>query len=148
VTATLQQRVEAVYRECDRLAGLPYVFSGGHNSQWKPSLDYAQGIGEHGAGIDCSAGASFALRAGGILWNPRPPLPLATGNLIEWGEPGVGRWLTLYVRNDNIEQHCGLRFNGLPAFQHEWWQAANPNDGVGWLALNITGMQARHWPGT
>lgn len=142
---SLKPRVEAVYQECGRLVGTPYVFSGAHNSRWLPSLDYANGISAPGAGIDCSSGCSIALRAGGLCWSPRPPFPLSTANFIEWGDPGPGELMTLWVRNDSVEQHCGLQFHG---FDQEWWQASNPRSGVGWLQLDTAGFQARHWAQT
>lgn len=149
MTGSLLDRVKQSYKEAERLTGLPYVFSGGHNSQWKPSLSYATGIGAPGAGIDCSAGVSYVLRAGGFCWGPRAPLPLATGNFMEWGIEGVGKWLSLYCRNDSVEQHCGLRFSiGEPGFENTYWQAPHTGEDVGWLTLDITDMRAAHWPST
>lgn len=150
MTASMLDRVKAVYMECGDLTGLPYRFSGGHNQLFLPSLDYAEGIGAPGAGVDCSAGASFALRAGGLLSVPRAVLPLATGNFVAWGDPGLGRWLTVWVRNDRAEQHMGFEFSiDLTGFYSKrFWQAANPRDGVGWIDLDTTGMQPRHARGT
>jgi hypothetical protein len=138
-------RVKLCYAKAGSLVGLPYVFSGGHNSLWLPSLSFAQGIGTKGAGVDCSSGVSIVLRAGGMCWNPRPPFPLSTGNLMEWGEEGLGLYMSVYVRNDAVEEHTGLWFNPR-FFEHEWWQAPHTGADVGWMTLDTTGMIVRHWP--
>lgn len=146
---TLLARVKQVYVECGDLAGVPYVFSGGHNPQFLPSLSFGNGIGAPGAGYDCSSGASTALRAGGLLAIPRAPVPLDTAQFLTWGQPGLGRWLTVWVRNDSVEQHMGLEFSIATSgfYAKRWWQAANPRNGIGWLTLDTTGMMPRHWLG-
>ena len=149
VEKDLLRRVKQVYVECGDLVGTPYRFAGGHNSLWLPSLSYADGIGAPGAGVDCSSGSSIALRAGGLCSNPRPPFPLSSGNFMGYGKPGAGRWLTVHANT----HHMGLEFT-IPRsldptgfYQNQWFQAANPTAGVGWITLDTTGMVSRHWPG-
>jgi cell wall-associated NlpC family hydrolase len=61
------------------IADFPYVFGGGHGS----FVDNA---------YDCSGSVSYALAAGGLL-----KTPLVSGDLAHWGEPGPGRWITIYA---------------------------------------------------
>jgi cell wall-associated NlpC family hydrolase len=61
------------------IADFPYVFGGGHGS----FVDNA---------YDCSGSVSYALAAGGLL-----SAPLVSGDLAHWGEPGPGRWITIYA---------------------------------------------------
>jgi hypothetical protein len=61
------------------IADFPYVFGGGHGS----FVDNA---------YDCSGSVSYALAAGGLLSSP-----LVSGDLAQWGEPGPGRWITIYA---------------------------------------------------
>lgn len=154
---TMLDRVKSVYRECGLLVGLPYVFSGGHNPQFLPSLAYARGIGAPGAGYDCSSADSVGLRAGGLLFNPRPALPLSTIDFLEhWGEDGPGEWMTLHIIQTALEEHMAIEFN-IPTsiansfYSEHWFQAANPRLGIGWIPLSpeeIAIATQKHWSGT
>ncbi len=61
------------------IADFPYIWGGGH----------ASFIAN---GYDCSGSVSYALAAGGLL-----SAPLVSGELASWGEPGPGRWITIYA---------------------------------------------------
>ncbi|HMS73459.1 MAG TPA: hypothetical protein PKB03_10535, partial [Baekduia sp.] len=61
------------------IAGLPYIYGGGHGSF-------------RAAGYDCSGSISYALAAGGLLDSP-----LASGPFMSWGKPGPGKWITVYA---------------------------------------------------
>jgi cell wall-associated NlpC family hydrolase len=61
------------------IADFPYIWGGGH----------ASFIAN---GYDCSGSVSYALAAGGLLSSP-----LVSGDLASWGEPGPGRWITIYA---------------------------------------------------
>lgn len=155
---TMLDRVKAVYRACGLLVGLPYVFSGGHNPQFLPSLGYARGIGVPGAGYDCSSADSVGLRAGGLLFNPRPALPLSTVDFLEhWGKLGSGQWMTLHIINTPTEEHMAIQFN-IPRptpndmfYDNQWFQASNPENGIGWIPLSpeeIAASVQKYWPGS
>lgn len=58
----------------------PYVWGGGHGS----FRDY---------GYDCSGTVSFALHGAGAIGSP-----LASNDLMRFGERGRGRWFTIYSR--------------------------------------------------
>ena len=61
------------------IATLPYVWGGGHGSF-------------HASGYDCSGSVSYALAAAGLLSSP-----LDSTGFESWGEPGPGRWITVYA---------------------------------------------------
>jgi hypothetical protein len=153
MTAMLD-RVKKIYVQCGLLVGTPYIYSGGHNPQFLPSLGYARGIGAPGAGYDCSSADSVGLRAGGMLFNPRPALPLSTVDFLEhWGEFGAGRWMTLHIINKPDEEHMAIEFNipGGGFYSENWFQAANEKIGIGWFPLSqkeIAESVQKNWPGS
>ena len=61
------------------IATLPYVWGGGHGSF-------------HASGYDCSGSVSYALAAAGLLSSP-----LDSTGFESWGEPGLGKWITVYA---------------------------------------------------
>jgi hypothetical protein len=63
----------------NRIAGFPYRFGGGHGSF-------------HDSAYDCSGTVSNVLHAAGRLGSP-----LDSGELMSWGAPGRGRWITVYA---------------------------------------------------
>jgi peptidoglycan hydrolase-like protein with peptidoglycan-binding domain len=86
--------VQAIIAAGNRIAGLPYVYGGGHGN-W---ID---------TGYDCSGSVSFALHGGGLLSSP-----LASGDFETWGDAGPGTWVTLYANGGHIFMViAGLRFD-------------------------------------
>jgi len=63
----------------NRIAGFPYRFGGGHRSF-------------HDSAYDCSGSVSYVLHATGRLSRP-----LDSGELMSWGSPGRGRFITVYA---------------------------------------------------
>ena len=63
----------------NRIAAFPYRWGGGHRSF-------------HDSGYDCSGSVSYVLHATGQLGRPRD-----SGELMSWGRPGRGRWITIYA---------------------------------------------------
>jgi cell wall-associated NlpC family hydrolase len=61
------------------IATLPYVWGGGHGSF-------------HASGYDCSGSVSYALAAAGLLTSP-----LDSTGFESWGDPGPGKWITVYA---------------------------------------------------
>ncbi|MBS1887409.1 MAG: hypothetical protein JSU06_09495, partial [Actinobacteria bacterium] len=61
------------------IATTPYVWGGGHASFYS-------------YGYDCSGAVSFALYGAGLL-----ETPLTSGALESYGEPGPGKWITIYA---------------------------------------------------
>ncbi len=71
--------VKAVIAAADAIRTTPYIWGGGH-IQWLSR------------GYDCSGAVSFALHGGGFLDSP-----LVSGEMMHWGRPGKGRWITVYA---------------------------------------------------
>ena len=72
----------------------PYRWGGGHGTF-------------NDAGYDCSGTISYFLHGAGLLDQPTPSKALQT-----WGDPGPGRWITIYARNGHtFAVICGLRLD-------------------------------------
>ena len=74
--------------------------------------------GGHGkwqdTGYDCSGSVSFVLAAAGLL-----SAPLASGPLMSWGEPGKGKWVTIYANDGHVFlEVAGIRFDTSAAARH------------------------------
>ena len=62
----------------NRISRLPYVYGGGHGA-------FAA------SGYDCSGSVSYVLHAAGLLGTPED-----SGELMSYGKPGPGRFVTIY----------------------------------------------------
>jgi hypothetical protein len=105
------------------IAHYPYVYGGGHRS----FVDTA---------YDCSGSVSYALAAAGLL-----DAPLTSGQLARWGEPGEGRWVTIYANAGNVFMYvAGLRFDtsGRDGVFGSRWQTEG---------RSMRGFTVRHPPG-
>jgi hypothetical protein len=104
------------------IARSPYLWGGGHG-KW---LD---------KGYDCSGSVSFVLAAAGYL-----EAPLASGPLMSWGEPGPGKWVTIYAHEGHVFMEvAGIRFDTSGARETgSRWQ----NE-----LRSTAGFVARHPPG-
>jgi hypothetical protein len=72
----------------------PYVWGGGH-----ASFD--------ARGYDCSGAVSFVLNAAGMLSSPLP-----SGPLMGWGQPGKGRWISVFANGGHVYSViAGLRWD-------------------------------------
>jgi cell wall-associated NlpC family hydrolase len=79
IPANVPEAVQRVVAGGNAIADFPYIWGGGHGSFIAN-------------GYDCSGSVSYALAAGGLL-----SAPLVSGDLANWGEPGPGRWITIYA---------------------------------------------------
>lgn len=114
--------VQTVIDAGNQIARLPYRYGGGH-STW---VDTA---------YDCSASISFAFAAAGLL-----SAPLVSGDLATWGQPGPGRWITIFANGGHTFMFvAGLRFDtgGLRATGSRWQATTR----------STTGFAERHPPG-
>jgi hypothetical protein len=104
------------------IARKPYLWGGGHG-KW---LD---------KGYDCSGSVSFVLASAGYL-----EAPLASGPLMSWGEPGPGKWVTIYSHEGHVFMVvAGIRFDTSGARETgSRWQ----NE-----LRSTAGFVARHPPG-
>ncbi|HVY96842.1 MAG TPA: hypothetical protein VHA54_07775 [Solirubrobacterales bacterium] len=81
--ASAPAAVQAVISAGNAIATTPYVWGGGHGSF-------------ESSGYDCSGAVSYALHGGGFLESPLDSTGLET-----WGEPGPGRWITVYANAEH-----------------------------------------------
>ncbi|HEV3094880.1 MAG TPA: peptidoglycan-binding protein [Solirubrobacteraceae bacterium] len=75
--------VERVIAAADEIATRPYTWGGGHGSF-------------QSVGYDCSGSVSYALHGGGLLSSPED-----SGELESYGEPGPGRYITVYANSEH-----------------------------------------------
>ena len=117
------QRIKAAISAANTIVGRPYIWGGGHAS-W------------YSNGYDCSGAVSFALGAAGLL-----EAPLDSTHLESWGDPGPGRWVTVYAN----PSHAYAVIAGLR------WDTVGDENGTGprWHAAlpYPEGFVARHPPG-
>ena len=114
--------VQAVIDAGNQIARLPYRYGGGH-ATW---IDTA---------YDCSASISFAFAAAGLV-----SAPMVSGELAQWGDPGPGRWITVFANGGHTFMYvAGLRFDtgGLSATGSRWQGTMR----------STAGFAVRHPPG-
>lgn len=114
--------VKRVIQAGNAIAKLPYKWGGGHGA-WRDN------------GYDCSGSVSFALAGAGLLRSP-----LASGAFARWGDPGPGKWITIYANGGHIFMTvAGLRFDTSGAGRAGTrWQEGTRGGG---------GYSVRHVPG-
>lgn len=115
--------VERAISAANAIVGRPYIWGGGHAS-WNDR------------GYDCSGAVSYALGGAGLLG-----APVASSALMDWGEPGPGKWITVYSNpGHTYAVIAGLR-----------WDTAGEQRGTGpkWHAElpYPDGYVVRHPPG-
>jgi cell wall-associated NlpC family hydrolase len=118
------QVVKAIINAGNQIALTPYIWGGGHGA-WADK------------GYDCSGSVSFALAGAGLLESP-----LTSGNFMNWGEPGPGKWVTIYASDGHVFMYvAGLRFDtsGRGANQGTRWQA-NLRSTAGFVAVHPPGL--------
>ncbi|HEX3736202.1 MAG TPA: hypothetical protein VHV53_01560 [Solirubrobacterales bacterium] len=117
------EAVQKVINAANTIVGRPYIWGGGHASFYS-------------YGYDCSGSVSFALFGGGLI-----PEPLTSGSLEGWGEPGPGKWITVYANAG----HTFMEIAGLR------WDTVGDARGTGprWHLepTSTSGFVARHPPG-
>jgi lysozyme family protein len=75
----------------NRIATLPYIYGGGHGSFTA-------------SGYDCSGSVSYVLHGAGLLDRPED-----SGELMSYGAPGPGRWITIYANAGHAYMTVGSR---------------------------------------
>ena len=104
--------VAAVIAAGNGIASLPYRWGGGHAS-WEDT------------GYDCSGSVGFALHGGGLL-----DASATSGELMAYGEPGAGTWITIYANPDHVFMVvAGLRFDTSGARPSRWQLAPRSAEG-------------------
>jgi septal ring factor EnvC (AmiA/AmiB activator) len=120
--ASAPQAVKEVIAAANAIADTPYIWGGGHGSF-------------ESSGYDCSGAVSYALHGGGLLESP-----LDSTGLTTWGEPGPGRWITVYGNSGHAWMVvAGLAFDtsgGAGPRWHNPW----PNSPEGFIARHPAGL--------
>ncbi len=123
IPTNIPEVVQRVIAGGNAIADFPYIWGGGH----------ASFIAN---GYDCSGSVSYALAAGGLLG-----APLVSGELANWGEPGPGRWITIYASAG----HTFMEVDGA------WFDTAGRSGPYAsrWLVStpSLAGYAVRHPPG-
>jgi peptidoglycan hydrolase CwlO-like protein len=104
------------------IATLPYIYGGGHASF-------------QADGYDCSGSVSYALAAAGLVSSP-----MVSGQFEDWGEPGPGRWITIYANAEHVWMVvAGWRFDTVALAESgtRWAQGGG----------EFSGFVVRHPPG-
>jgi hypothetical protein len=152
------QRAEWISHRCGALAGTYYyVYGGGHDVA--PTAAFGgfpptKGLDPEGTnprGFDCSSWAADKLWHGGVLAEgsiTNANLAPGTEELAGYGAPGVGRYVTLYVKNAGGVHHCILKIT-LPGQPVRWSAAAYTGTICGWQSYGDwrpedEGYVARH----
>jgi len=113
--------IAAAIEAANSIATTPYIWGGGHGSF-------------ESSGYDCSGAVSFALHGGGFLESPLDSTGLET-----WGEPGPGKWITVYANAEHAWMIiAGLAFDTVGGPGPRWH--SSPVD-------SPEGFVARHPPG-
>jgi hypothetical protein len=113
----------------NQIVGKPYTYGGGHGLP----------LSEIAPTYDCSSSVEHLLYGAGLL---PVDYDAPSGTLESFGEPGPGRWVTLYANADHVFMYvAGLRW--------DTHNAAGPDDGstgIGWhpLIRSDDGFVARH----
>jgi peptidoglycan hydrolase-like protein with peptidoglycan-binding domain len=117
--ANAQAIIQRVIDAANEIATRPYVYGGGHGSF----------ISE---GYDCSGSVSYALHGGGLLEAPED----STG-LESYGEPGPGRYITIYAN----AEHAWMTIDG-----RRYDTVALAEDGTRWsdTMASTAGFVVRH----
>jgi cell wall-associated NlpC family hydrolase len=123
IPTNVPEVVQRVVAGGNAIADFPYIWGGGHASFVAN-------------GYDCSGSVSYALAAGGLLG-----APLVSGELASWGEPGPGRWITIYANAG----HTFMNVDGV------WFDTAGRSGPYAsrWLVSTppLAGYAVRHPPG-
>jgi hypothetical protein len=92
--------VREIIQAGNEIARTPYIWGGGHG-KW---LDH---------GYDCSGSVSFVLASAGLL-----DRSLVAAQFMRWGEPGLGRSVTIYASPTHVFMRvAGIRFDTVARAQ-------------------------------
>jgi hypothetical protein len=111
------------------IAGRPYVYGAAHGVP----------LSELAPAYDCSSSVEHLLYGAGLV----PVTDGAASSALEsFGQPGPGRWVTLYANADHVFMYvAGLRWD-----THDAAGAGDGSTGIGWhpLVRSAVGFVARH----
>ncbi len=140
-TSKVPEKARKVYDRAVEISkkGYPYVYGGGHGGSGEPT----------GGGYDCSGYVSACLIAAGLLRSVR-----ASDALMSWGQPGRGKWFTVWTYGTGRAGHAFIEFHGLGAYKRadtspQRGDGVNPPKGarVRTGTASTARFTARHYPG-
>jgi cell wall-associated NlpC family hydrolase len=116
--------VQAVIQAGNQIAHLPYRWGGGHATY-------------EDTAYDCSGSISFVFGAAHLLSGS-----IVSGGLMSWGDPGPGRWITVFANGGHTFMYiAGLRFDTVAlAETGDRWSTRSASEDVSSFAI-------RHPPG-
>jgi cell wall-associated NlpC family hydrolase len=117
--------VQEVIAAGNQISHLPYIWGGGH-------MTYED------TGYDCSGSLSYVLAAAGLL-----DTTMTSGELMHWGDPGPGKWITVYASPGHTFMYvAGLRFDTVAlAESGSRWSNRSADE------PDLSSFVARHPPG-
>jgi hypothetical protein len=121
--------VQQIIAAGNQIVGKPYEVGGGHGLP----------LSEVAPTYDCSSSVEHLLYGGGLL---PVTYDAPSGTLESFGEPGPGRWVTVYANADHVFMYvAGLRWD-----THNAAGAGDGSTGIGWhpLVRSAAGFVARH----
>ncbi|MBV8956303.1 MAG: hypothetical protein JO179_19355 [Solirubrobacterales bacterium] len=117
--------VQQVIQAGNEIAHLPYIWGGGH----------ARFVD---TGYDCSGSLSFVFAAAGLLG-----VTMTSGELMSWGEPGPGKWITVFANQGHTFMYvAGMRFDTVALAETGTRWSNRPAD-----ESNLSSFAVRHPPG-
>jgi peptidoglycan hydrolase-like protein with peptidoglycan-binding domain len=116
--------VARVIAAANEIATRPYVYGGGHGSFTSE-------------GYDCSGSVSYALHGGGLLSSPED-----SSELESYGEPGPGRYITIYANAEHAYMVIdGRRFDTVAlAESGSRWSDSAGSDGGNFVVRHPAGL--------
>lgn len=119
-----EEIVARVIAAANEIATRPYVYGGGHGSF-------------ESYGYDCSGSVSYALHGGGLLSSPEDSTELES-----YGEPGPGKYITIYANAEHAYMTIdGRRFDTVAlAEDGSRWSNSPGNDGGSFVVRHPAGL--------
>ena len=116
--------IAQVIAAANEIATRPYVYGGGHGSF-------------ESEGYDCSGSVSYALHGGGLISSPEDSTELES-----YGEPGPGRYITIYANSEHAYMVIdGRRFDTVAlAETGSRWSDSSGEDGGDFVARHPDGL--------
>jgi peptidoglycan hydrolase-like protein with peptidoglycan-binding domain len=122
-SSTAEGVVAQVIAAANEIATRPYVYGGGHGSFVSD-------------GYDCSGSVSYALHGGGLLSSPED-----SGELESYGEPGPGRYITIYANAEHAWMTIdGRRFDTVALAEDGSRWGGPSDDGGGFVERHPDGL--------
>jgi cell wall-associated NlpC family hydrolase len=111
--------VQEIIAAGNQIAHLPYIYGGGHTT-------YVD------TGYDCSGSISYVFDAAHLLTGS-----VVSGQLENWGDPGPGKWITVFANADHTFMIvAGLRFDTVAlAETGSRWSDRPPDENVSTFAI-------------